>query len=159
METAIEQTRMFFFVNSLSRESLGWQHQLKMQPTNQGLRVFFYLFFNTLPSECSVEAFLSPCCVSIKQNFTPYLHRALQALHLEKKNEANTLLISMAEGVTFCLHHHYLMINIFSTSDNLGKGVLIFLPWAISWVVLKKRELSSFLVQIVQGKGTYLLFK
>lgn len=65
----------------------------------------------------------------------------------------------MAEGVTFCLHHHYLMINIFSTSDNLGKGVLIFLPWAISWVVLKKRELSSFLVQIVQGKGTYLLFK
>lgn len=77
----------------------------------------------------------------------------------KNKNEANTLLISMAEGVTFCLHHHYLMINIFRTSDNLGKGVLIFFPWAISWVVLKKRELSSFLVQIVQGKGTYLLFK
>lgn len=100
----------------------------------------------------------SSLCLHQTELHTP-LAPSSSGTALGKKNDANTLLISMAEGVTFCLHHHYLMINIFSTSDNLGKGVLIFLPWAISWVVLKKRELSSFLVQIVQGKGTYLLFK
>lgn len=55
------------------------------------------------------------------------------------KNKVNPLLISRAEGVTFCLYHHYLMINIFSASDNLGEGISISLPCAIRWLVLKKR--------------------
>lgn len=63
------------------------------------------------------------------------------------KKKVNPLLISRAEGVRFCLYHHYLMLNIFSPSDNQGEDVSISPPRAISWLVLKKRKLSSFLVQ------------
>lgn len=60
------------------------------------------------------------------------------------KNKVNPLLISRDEGVAFCLYHHYLMINIFSPSDNLGEDVIDFSPLCSEAACIKKEITQLF---------------